>query len=716
MGTEYQVGDLGKMFLQFLDANNNAVSNSECFLSIWYPNDTIITGFNNTLMSKLNNASEGIYYKNINIPNVTGVYPASAKCYLPLTFNNILNNSFAYEGFETGNWTGGTGGWATCPAGSGANCTNGWDVEDTVPLSTIVTNATAGCFRGNYCAKFTGSYGFIERGLQFPDGTSQVNISYAFKFKGFQNNEYFQFYIFDGNWHVIQSIGKLAQYGGYTNEVWYWVNLSLSESQFEFGNILIGWYTTNQMPSTSDEVWIDAVNITTLSANISISNLTAFQVLRGSGEIHVSNFIEQLTTQLQNLTVNTNLSSILEQLSTNSNLSTEQYQNLTQQINSLQNNITLQYNNITQQLNQVLDTTQNITTQITTIQNFATTINQTITTTLTQIQLLNQTLYTQFNITDDLIQNTLTTLTNQITNINTSITNQITTSTQQVINTLLSMNTTLTNQITALNTTLSAQLTQLQDQIYSQTNLTNQQYMNLTNQINNLQNNIASCCINLSADLNNLNFTLSQLQNTANTLLAGQNQMNTTVTQIYNDLQLLNQTITSQFSITNQLITDSYNNITLQMNQINLTMYNQYQLLNQTLTNLENITTTNQNWLTIIWAYLAGYLNTTITNINLNILQINQTLNNLSQTTPTNLTGVPVTIIANTTNCITTSNWQIQALVLNQYNQPMTDTQTTCNITTTLWNETTMTYTTPYFTYQNTCPTPMDWNWTIQCV
>jgi hypothetical protein len=192
--------------------------------------------------------------------------------------------------------------------------------------------------------------------------------------------------------------------------------------------------------------------------------------------------------------------------------------------------------------------------------------------------------------------------------------------------------------------------------------------------------------------------------------------MNTTITKIYTDLQTLNQTMTSQFGITNALIIDSYNNITQQMNQLNLTMYNQYQTLNQTLANLENITQTNQNWLILIWNYLTGYLNTTITNINFNILQINQTLNNLTQTTPSNYTAVPITIIANTTDCITTSTWQIQALVLNQYNQPMNNLQTSCNITTTLWNETTMTYTNPYFTYQNTCPTPMDWNWTIQCI
>lgn len=165
-GTEYIAGDVGKLFLQFLDANNNAVNNSECFVSLWYPNDTIL--LNNTLMNKLQNASDGIYYKNFNVPNVAGVYPASAKCYRPLIFDYIALPRFAYDDFESNTWTDGIG-WAN---DTNATPNYGWDIEDTVPLASIVTNAsTSGpCYNGTYCAKYTGSYGFIERGVRIPDG------------------------------------------------------------------------------------------------------------------------------------------------------------------------------------------------------------------------------------------------------------------------------------------------------------------------------------------------------------------------------------------------------------------------------------------------------------------------------------------------------------------------------------------------------------------
>jgi hypothetical protein len=303
-GTEYVPGDTAKMFLQFLDANNNAVNNSECFLTLWYPNDTMI--LNNSLMSHLNNLEEGIFYKNYNVPNVTGVYPASAKCYRPLTFYNIILQAVVSDGFESGGWTGGIG-WSTCPVGS-INCTNGWDVEDTGPLATIVTNASAGCQSGSYCAKFTGSYGFMERGVSFPDGIHEINFTYWFKFTGFQTNEHFQFFIFDGNWHLIDTIGSDVTGGSYTNGVWYRKTYILNESLYEIaGPTLFGWYTSG-MPSTSDSVFIDNITIDEIYPNISIGNETEYQILRGSGEIHVSNFYNNLNASLSNLSVSlTNL-------------------------------------------------------------------------------------------------------------------------------------------------------------------------------------------------------------------------------------------------------------------------------------------------------------------------------------------------------------------------------------------------------------------------
>jgi hypothetical protein len=307
-GTEYIGGDVGKLFLQFLDANNNAVSNSECFVSLWYPNDTLM--INNSLMSKLQNASDGIYYKNFNVPYVTGVYPASARCYRPLTFYNMILYNYAYENWETNTWTSTNQGWATCPLGD-ADCQSGWDREDTVPLSFIITNASAKgpCYAGLYCALITGSYGFIERGVNFPEGTAFINVTYYWKYSGWQTNEHFDFYVFDGNWHLIDAHDKND---GAAN-TWIKDNYLLDTSEFELdgGTILIGWYATKDSPSTSDEYYLDNISIHVIAANITFDpNSLEYQVLRGAGEVHVSNMYSQLNASIGGIqaSVGTNLS------------------------------------------------------------------------------------------------------------------------------------------------------------------------------------------------------------------------------------------------------------------------------------------------------------------------------------------------------------------------------------------------------------------------
>jgi hypothetical protein len=420
-GTEYQAGDLGKMFLQFLDADKRPVSNSECFLTIWHPDNTLFV--NNTLMSKLDNASEGIFYHNVNIPNITGVYPSSAKCYRPLLFNNILVANYTTEGFEGNNWTGGTG-WATC--NTPYNCTNGWDIEDTIPLSTIVTNASAGCYAGGYCAKTTGSYGWLERGINIPYGTKALNITYYAKFKGLQTNEHFDFFVFDGNWHLLEQIGSASQYGGYTNNVWYKHNIYIDDSTYEFSNVLIGWFATSATPSTGDEFYVDNIYIDLSYANATFNlNDSQYEILRGSGEIHVSNYVGAIIAQINNLssqinnlnyTVSSQISNLQTLIEQNSNLTTEQYNNITSQINILENNLYNACNNITTQINNL-----NISALINNTNDLlllSYQINQTTTQTYAEINQLNNTMNLLFAETNNLIYQTYLNLTNQINNLN----------------------------------------------------------------------------------------------------------------------------------------------------------------------------------------------------------------------------------------------------------------------------------------------------------
>ncbi len=76
-GTEYQVGDEGRVWLQLL-RDNMPVNNASCKVNVYHPN---LTKFiDNGLMFHLN-GSEGLYYYDIvPVPDTTGVYMTSARC------------------------------------------------------------------------------------------------------------------------------------------------------------------------------------------------------------------------------------------------------------------------------------------------------------------------------------------------------------------------------------------------------------------------------------------------------------------------------------------------------------------------------------------------------------------------------------------------------------------------------------------------------------
>jgi hypothetical protein len=75
-GTDYYIGDYGKVWLQLLDANDKNVDNATCFLDVYYP-------FGNKYIERavMNFLDEGIYYYDLIIPNIIGIYPTTALCY-----------------------------------------------------------------------------------------------------------------------------------------------------------------------------------------------------------------------------------------------------------------------------------------------------------------------------------------------------------------------------------------------------------------------------------------------------------------------------------------------------------------------------------------------------------------------------------------------------------------------------------------------------------
>lgn len=81
-GTEYEINDDGTIFVQLKDNQGIPVNDGSCQIDIYYPNQP-----NSTHAVLLKNApliylngSDAIYYYDINIPNVTGIYMVSASC------------------------------------------------------------------------------------------------------------------------------------------------------------------------------------------------------------------------------------------------------------------------------------------------------------------------------------------------------------------------------------------------------------------------------------------------------------------------------------------------------------------------------------------------------------------------------------------------------------------------------------------------------------
>lgn len=85
-GTEYQVNENGKVFLQ-LQQGGVPINNGTCNVDIFYPNATIFQ--RNAPMLLISN-SNGLYEFNSIIPNTIGTYPISAKC-------NFANNIWFFN-------------------------------------------------------------------------------------------------------------------------------------------------------------------------------------------------------------------------------------------------------------------------------------------------------------------------------------------------------------------------------------------------------------------------------------------------------------------------------------------------------------------------------------------------------------------------------------------------------------------------------------------
>ena len=278
-GTEYATGEAGELWLQMLNSSSQPITNSTCFVSVWYPNNTKF--LNNSPMYYL---EQGIYYRGFTVPQKTGVYKQSAYCTVPsLTANySSYYNITAFDNFETGDGKGGTGLWV-----------GDWGFSDNTYCDVVTVEHPIGSYHAR-CRPMESAY--MERAFNLPVGVYKCNLSFWAKFYSIEAGEYF--YVqqrSETGWVTLKSWtdgqDEDDTYRRYTFEL----NSTLLQITNGYGMIRF----TGLGGDTSDQINID--NVTILSPQLLgyyQVNGTAYQYIFGSGEIHVSAPLSNLNTNV----------------------------------------------------------------------------------------------------------------------------------------------------------------------------------------------------------------------------------------------------------------------------------------------------------------------------------------------------------------------------------------------------------------------------------
>jgi hypothetical protein len=88
-GTEYYPNSYGKIFFQYLDINFQPINDGLCVFDMYSPNNTLL--YSNEIMDFLEN---GVYYYDFKVPSEEGVYIVSAECKDPTQRIQYLANNF----------------------------------------------------------------------------------------------------------------------------------------------------------------------------------------------------------------------------------------------------------------------------------------------------------------------------------------------------------------------------------------------------------------------------------------------------------------------------------------------------------------------------------------------------------------------------------------------------------------------------------------------
>jgi hypothetical protein len=252
-GTEYKIGDFGKLWLQLINSTGQEVDNAICFLDVYNPD-----GGKYIDTATMSHLEKGIYYYDFIVPLYTGVYPAIAKCYYAVSQQT--------ETADSGTIWIGTNNANSYTATQALDGTY-WKIDEAL---------SGGNYRIDYVLNFTG--------ITSPALVNSVTIDWWGKWNG-QINDNLIFYIWNftsNSW--VQLPNQVADTGGSRIEVTNTITSNLTQSGLlNNGKMIVRMNDTNVTDATKSRAENDY-----LAIKINYFSSPEWQEVKGASEVHVS--------------------------------------------------------------------------------------------------------------------------------------------------------------------------------------------------------------------------------------------------------------------------------------------------------------------------------------------------------------------------------------------------------------------------------------------
>jgi len=320
-GTEYQVGDYATIFLQLKDSQGSAINNGNCYLDVYYPSYGNLS--HPVLYTDVGmiykTGSNGLYFFDMVVPNVTGVYMLGASC------------SYAYQL-----------NWLFAPSETVRKPTrtaiNGTYLSDTIVLNSfedgLYEKCTAILYGGNrVCEAY---YDFNSTGI---DNFTALDLYYAGESDAAPTATFYVWNWTSSAWITLANTLTFSSTASASSPP-----APTSVDEFVTNSITPSNYTINYTTKIT-RIRMRIVLGTTYNLYnnwLALKFLTSegqIQELKGSGELHVSNALSNLTVNINQSQLNSILSAIAS---------------VNQTLNTTAMNYLIQINGTTFQINQSL--------------------------------------------------------------------------------------------------------------------------------------------------------------------------------------------------------------------------------------------------------------------------------------------------------------------------------------------------------------------------